>query len=158
VNKYFDVRGRRIIRPNSPSNVTGVRNRLAHLAVLLPNRVRQRPVLASRDRPRLSHRGGVIAPKSGHAISTGDFYVEIDTGREVARREADFNCNRMARGHPPRSAGVGSSAVLYIGCTARTALIPWSVGVAILSIDCAFLALIGDIVAVVLNPGEGEFH
>jgi hypothetical protein len=53
--------------------------------------------------------------------------------REVAQREADFNYNRMAynrmaRGHPPRSAGVGSSAVPYIGCAARTALIPLSIG------------------------------
>jgi hypothetical protein len=70
----------------------------SRLAVLLPNRVRQRPVLASRDRPRLFPPGRSCSP-----IRTCDFYwrplcrnVEIDPGREVAQREADFNCNRMA--------------------------------------------------------------
>ena len=45
----------------------------------------------------------------------------------------------------------------YIGCAARTALIPLSVGAAIFVDDCALLALMGVIVAVVLNPGEGRF-
>ena len=73
-------------------------------------RVRQRPVLASRDRPRLFPPGRsnfVISPKSGHTISPGDLYLEIDPGREVAQREADFDCHRMARGHSPRSPEVG---------------------------------------------------